>query len=217
MIERYSTSCLYKILNEIQFVKNIYDQNHLPYHNMNHIMDCIYNFNNFLYINLNDKSKIYNFLLAILYHDIVYRPGESDNEELSCQFFEKNNKDLDKQDIEYVKKIIMSTKIPKSYNPNLSVEEKIMHDVDYSGFGLEYTKYLENSVKILSEYAHIAPLDVLRKQRYEFLNHTNNQRIFYFKFGLENIAHENISKEMELLKSGDFPITLNTGILGSAL
>ena len=97
-MEYYSKSAMYQFINELNFVRKIYEKNNLAYHNFTHILDCLNEFNNHIHINLADKSRTYDFILAILYHDIVYVPGAEDNEEQSFNLFKEYNQHINEGD-----------------------------------------------------------------------------------------------------------------------
>lgn len=66
-------------IGDISYIKKMYSEPHRFYHNWNHILNMIYEANTSL---LTD-----DLLLAIVFHDIIYNPLRSDNEEKSAEFF----------------------------------------------------------------------------------------------------------------------------------
>lgn len=60
--------------------KAAYDHNGLPYHNWQHILDC------YEYIRKNQVPYSEALDGAILFHDVVYKPGAEDNEEESAKW-----------------------------------------------------------------------------------------------------------------------------------
>jgi predicted metal-dependent HD superfamily phosphohydrolase len=82
----------YKYVNNTEVIdklyKDVYDKYNgrgRHYHNMTHIYRMVRNWSRL-------KKKLKNsdaVFMAIIYHDIVYKPRKSDNEEKSAEYFEK--------------------------------------------------------------------------------------------------------------------------------
>jgi predicted metal-dependent HD superfamily phosphohydrolase len=89
----------YKIKADANMLLDMWCESHRGYHNLDHYMDI----NNMI---LNDYSKglidlktCEKLCLTNLFHDIVYNPKRTDNEQKSAEFFlslclEKNSKDI---------------------------------------------------------------------------------------------------------------------------
>jgi predicted metal-dependent HD superfamily phosphohydrolase len=91
---------------------SMWNESHRHYHNQNHLLDLIEQINenksNF------DSQKDYEkMILCALFHDCVYDPMRSDNEERSAEFFENccQNKSSDMFEI---KQMILDTKTHES-------------------------------------------------------------------------------------------------------
>ena len=70
---------------DINMLFSMWNESHRYYHNLNHLNDLItqINENKSLYTS-KDYEKL---MLAAIFHDCVYDPNRTDNEEKSAQFF----------------------------------------------------------------------------------------------------------------------------------
>ncbi|MBN2693196.1 hypothetical protein JXR93_00915 [bacterium] len=183
-----------KIINEI--IEN-YSQNWRFYHTLNHIYDII----NILKP-IESKFENWNRVLWItLYHDFIYIPKNSNNEELSAQIaFEKminfGHSEIDSQ---FVKSAILATKTHKEVE-NSDIE--LFLDADLSILGKKKDIYIEYQQNIRKEYSffsdkeyNIGRVSILKY----FLNMKNIYKTPHFREILETQAKENISNEIEFL------------------
>jgi predicted metal-dependent HD superfamily phosphohydrolase len=180
-------------------IKVQYELKTRHYHNLFHI-------NSMLKQAKSNKHSIkdYNtFLLAIWYHDIIYKPTKKNNEEESALFAEKRLKklNLDKKTITKAIKLINSTK-----NHDVILDENLdnayLLDIDLSILGSaweDYQKYIDN---IRKEYK-IYPKLIYNKGRKQVLKHFLERDTLFFteeyQSKFENQARQNILKEIELL------------------
>lgn len=129
------------------------------YHNDQHIEDMFNFINNDLsYFNLDIKNSL-ALNIAILFHDIVYVPGATDNEFnswLVCENAMKNNFG----DLNYVgyddllsdiERLIMATK-DHNYNENLWEDEKLIIKADLNSFNKDWPTVWKNNVNIFKEF-----------------------------------------------------------------
>jgi predicted metal-dependent HD superfamily phosphohydrolase len=149
-------------------------------------------------------------LLAIYYHDAIYRPSSKKNEINSIQFMNSLLTDTG------VKKEILT-------KASFGIQATAMHldthvdpdcekilDLDLHGFSFHYEKYIINSENIHDEYINPDPLfDGITENefvsgRIKFLNSLLSKGFIFrtemFKNNWETIAKNNISQEIELLK-----------------
>jgi predicted metal-dependent HD superfamily phosphohydrolase len=93
----------------------MWNESHRAYHTQNHLLDLIDQINESK--NQFESNKDYEkMILCALFHDCVYDPMRSDNEEKSAEFFlsccqEKN------QDILNIKQMILDTKTHEATTP----------------------------------------------------------------------------------------------------
>src|SRR5690606_23429354 len=105
------TSLLYEdadnstIKEWINVICGFYDESHRFYHNLNHIDSCLKLLRKFEHSSLTPEETCYNIIpvqIAIWFHDIIYNPQESNNEERSA--------DIAKAFISSAKPFLRSTK-----------------------------------------------------------------------------------------------------------
>jgi predicted metal-dependent HD superfamily phosphohydrolase len=125
---------------------SMWNESHRHYHNQNHLLDLIEQINenksNF------DSQKDYEkMILCALFHDCVYDPMRSDNEERSAEFFENccQEKNTDTQEI---KQMILDT---KTHEATTSLSEKFNH-LDMNIVERDFAQLLEWETGIGQEY-----------------------------------------------------------------
>ena len=150
------------------------------------------------------KSEIQNWesiLFSLYYHDLVYNPLKSDNEEKSAERAENGMKQISvpNQTITLVKQHILAT---KSYLESTNCDTNYFTDADLSVLGQSWEDYSQYYKNVRNEYA-IYPDFVYNPGRKKVLNHfLSMDRIFktdWFYQRLELQAKQNLKKEMELL------------------
>jgi predicted metal-dependent HD superfamily phosphohydrolase len=150
----FNTTSLNLDLNKIIF--RAYSESYRKYHNVRHVKDII----DIIEIGTKDRfsDRRHALKLAAYFHDVVYIPGATDNEELSAKFFKDNFKvkvwDPNFKSIKTVNKIILATKNHFS-NEHDDAEEivKLFLDCDIWDFGSPYENIIiENFFKLREEY-----------------------------------------------------------------
>lgn len=147
-----------KVLAELLDV--YYTERHRRYHTTEHIMKCLELYDTFGTWNLN-MNLPYNkeLILAILFHDIVYTIGSTDNEKKSADFAfeygryfvnESSGHPLDVIDWEKLKEIIMATVHDGKEIPSLAA--RYMVNFDLYTLGSSRQQYIESSSAIKSEF-----------------------------------------------------------------
>lgn len=200
-----------EIVSLISDIPNIYLEHDktLKYHNSKHILDFIDKLINTEYINKIHEEDIYFFLLAVVYHDSVYNvfSVNNNNEGRSADLF-CNSKHFYKllesvgEDYDlvkgYIDGLILSTKFGAEHN---TIDKKVMHDIDYSGFANPCRfRYLQTQFNVIDEF--LIPwdrnlIDIIPK-RIEFLSNINKTKIYYFDDVFsEEVAHDNINFEID--------------------
>lgn len=136
--------------------------------------------------------------LAIQFHDAVYNPLASDNEEKSCELFTSlmgENK--------IVTDIIMST---KKHFP-INDEAEIVLDLDLMILGESWEVYSDYIWQIREEYKDV-PDDIFYPGRLKVLSGFLDRTLLYYtEWGRKNFdaqARKNLSKEIEMIKE-QFP------------
>ena len=147
---------------DINTILSMWNESHRHYHNLNHLNDLIDQINE-------NKSKYSEkeyekLMLAALFHDCVYNPMSSDNEEKSAEFFIECCLDKTNSDVLEVKQIILDTKTHQS-TTNLS--ESFNH-YDMSIVERDFEQLLEWEKGISEEFS-VYPKEQYKEGRLKFL------------------------------------------------
>ncbi len=124
---------------KFEYIENsliyLYDNPKRAYHNLNHIEDCLKEFDDYYkdktYLT---KEAIQIIKFALIYHDCIYDPKNTNNEELSAQraFIDLSSVGFDILNSKLVYKAILATKhleTQKNHYP------EIICDIDLSILG----------------------------------------------------------------------------------
>jgi predicted metal-dependent HD superfamily phosphohydrolase len=208
---KYWTKNLFtqEILEELV---TIYSHPHRHYHNIKHIqqmLDCLDEVREFSCLaSLRQHPKRSQNLailqLATWFHDVVYNPRASDNEEQSIIFISKNLQklNLSTESLEKVKTIILLTKTHQYFGCDRDIQTFL--DADLSILGstpLEYKAYM---TAIRREYNWVSQQEYCLKRKAILEKILTKKRIYqtdYFYQKLEKRARENLEKEIQILKS----------------
>lgn len=148
-----------------------YDEPHRFYHNRDHIEDLV---GRAVQRGILDDE----LLLAIVFHDIVYNPKESNNEELSAKLYKETHADY----IEDVYQAILDTKTHEPTNKISNILCKLDLHVLYGDFKtfvefehkifkeyqwVDYKTYQEKRVEILTQL----------KAKPEFIDYVRNRKL----------------------------------------
>jgi pantetheine-phosphate adenylyltransferase len=157
----------FEIMKNIDIFKSYYNEKHRFYHTFSHVENIIYCINN-----LNYTEEQRNILYySALFHDIVYNPKNSNNEEKSIEFFinyiQENNIKIKESSKKQIIQIILDTKngigenklskdfqsfdraiLYSSFKDLLQYEKLIMKEYQY----LDYSIYKKNRIKFLSSF-----------------------------------------------------------------
>ena len=157
LLEKWNIKC------DINIVLSMWNESHRSYHNLDHLNDLIDQINE-------DRSEytemeFEKLILAALFHDCVYEPKNSDNEEKSASFFLESCSDKKNKDVLDIEKIILDTKthestdrLSKSFNKyDMNIVERDFDQLldwekgiseEYKGYGDAYKdgrlKFLES-------------------------------------------------------------------------
>lgn len=181
-----------------------YSSNGMYYHTFNHVLECL---------DCLTRPELQEFdtpimRWAIYYHDCIYNPKSSTNEEDSANYacsdligllsgigFKNINTLLTVRDL------ILATKHTKVVVTDKL--EKCILDIDLSAFASTSDKFKENSDQIRLEYAHVSDSDFARGRTKVLQSFLDRPNIFYILTDLEKPARTNIQNEIMYL-SGKF-------------
>lgn len=165
------------------------------YHTLNHLAYML-----ILEARHKPASNQQNLLLfAIFYHDIVYSPSRSDNEEKSAAIAEKRLRQLGlpASDIAYVREMIMAT---KSHQAHPDALINFLVDLDLAVLGADSTSYDAYSQAVRKEYS-IYPDLLYKHGRKKVLQHFLAQPNIYktplFQQEFEDKARYNLQQELK--------------------
>ena len=187
-------------------LKQFYAGSTRHYHSLNHIEDCLRQLSEYEFSLEKSKCDIDLIALGIIFHDSIYIPTASDNEESSALLMETVmwRSLMEVSNITLVKAMILATK-HKEFNPiaNYNINTQLLLDIDLSSLGYDREKFNKNNNDIRSEYSFIS-----NKQFYtgrvKFLSELLAwERLYYTDYFYEKYekrARENIENEIKQIK-----------------
>ena len=183
----------------LQYAEEAYSQPGRYYHNFDHIKEMIL-------VGKKTFGLTFQQYLAIIFHDIVYNPRASKNEEMSvdCLFnvIKTYRGQLSHEDIRFygeVATIIMDTK--KHYYPTTDLS-KVVLDLDLERLSrpLEEVKYFTNLIR--QEYSFVDDKTFNDGRKEFYLQFLNTEPAFSTEYGRklwEPKAKENINQLLNLM------------------
>jgi predicted metal-dependent HD superfamily phosphohydrolase len=132
------------------------------YHNADHLAWCIFEWDrlraptsSFGYQSHIFTPHFAKVLIALVYHDAVYRIGASDNETLSADLFMNDARDyaMKPEDVEEIREAILST---KDHIPRNEVAKHVC-DIDLSVLSAPWQVYNQYRIGIRNEYFAMVP------------------------------------------------------------
>ena len=166
-----------------------------PYHNLAHIEDCLGKLAALPHLSAGERAILTE---AIWWHDVVYNPTRSDNEELSAQLAER---DVAADMRDEVGRLIRLTK-GHQVAPGDRLGA-ILISIDLSILGAEPARYDAYAAAIRKEFAHVQEADY-RAGRAEVLRQFAARPMIFpdaaFALKYEQRARENIAREVASLQ-----------------
>lgn len=194
LVNQYNKEASQKLWLEIT---DSYTKKSRKYHNMLHLENMYKEL-------LSCKDLISDWetvLLALFYHDIIYKSTRNDNEEQSALLAEKrlNLINYPEEGIAKCKQLILAT---KSHLPVSDNDINLFTDADLSILGYSWDKYSEYYKNVREEYSFYP--DVLYKPgRKKILDHfltmTHIFKTEFFRKKYEDSARKNIREELTKL------------------
>ena len=171
---------------------NAYSQPHRYYHTLQHIDECFS-----LLQNVYDfAERPAEVALAIWFHDYVYAPRETDNEERSAKWAEITilGSSAKAEVAERVKDLVLAT---KHDSPLIGGDAKLLVDIDLAILGATDERFEEYEKQIRQEYSWV-PEDKYRKARRDillgFLDREFIYSTSYFSYKYEEKARANLTR-----------------------
>lgn len=187
-------------------IKSSYEEKHRYYHNMDHVETCLETFKDFENLCSNADAVIF----ALIYHDLVYTPGSTINEQASADRagFDISYLGLSTTFRDRVKQLILQTTHSTS---GTTIDDKIIMDVDMSILAKEKNEYLDYESDILKEYSPIFSEEEFISGRLSFLTDLlMKSTIYQTQYGFDRYeakARANIQKTIVCYKAGDISLT----------
>lgn len=170
-----------------------YSEDHRRYHNLAHI-DRMLGWLDIVGENLDAIE------LAIWFHDVIYDPLGTDNEDKSARFFRDGlGRSLPSSLADAVERLILATDLKRARSGR--DDENLMIDIDLSILGASPGDYAAYRDAIRSEYA-VVPEESFRAGRGAILRHFLSQPIYHTQSfqQLEPQARRNMQQELASLE-----------------
>jgi len=179
-----------------------YTEPQRAYHTLDHIEQLMMQLKN-IKLSLSEPNTI---ALALYYHDIVYDPTRSDNEQKSAEYaVEALSPYLSStrcQDIYALIMITASHQIDKSINSVKYNDAAYLLDMDLSILGAPWSTYEQYAQAVRQEYAHVIDMDYRHGRTAVLQGLLAHPRLYltdYYYERLEAQARGNINREITLL------------------
>ncbi len=178
----------------------MYSEPHRCYHNLAHIEDCLGEFDRAKQLATDPAAAE----LAIWFHDAVYDPRASDNEERSAELAKNWLSDVHANDVlkDSVGRLILAT---KNHDASLHADAPLLVDVDLSILGKPPEQFWEYERQIREEYAWVEQR-VFAAKRAEILRRfLARERIYQtdiFFHRMEAQARTNLQASVQRLSGG---------------
>jgi predicted metal-dependent HD superfamily phosphohydrolase len=173
-----------------------YSEPHRHYHNIQHLEECLTEFDRLR----PQASNPLALEFAIFFHDAIYDPRRTDNEEQSAALAAKCLKDASPHLTKLVSALILTT---KAHLPNDIPDATLLLDIDLSILGKPAARFAEYETQIRKEYSFV-PLPIYAEKRATILrNFLSRPKIFtteFFDGRFETQAQSNLRKSIALLE-----------------
>ena len=143
--------------------------------------------------------------LALWYHDAVYDPVAGNNEQQSAELFVRHaDASMDPARVQRVYDLIMYT---IHREPPPGNDEKLMVDIDLSGFGLPWDDFARDSRAVRAEFTHMSDAEFYGGQIRFLGSLLGRERFFasdFFHERYEQQARENVERTLAGLREAGF-------------
>lgn len=185
ILDKKQAEVLYSLL------ENAYTESQRYYHTIQHIIECLDLFHQ-IKAQFNDPITVE---LAIWFHDIIYDPKASNNEEQSAALMQKYCSNLLVSDqIQKVYDCIIAT---KKHQASIDQDLNYLLDIDLAILGSSTVRFAEYEQQIQQEYAWVEP-ELYKLKRAEVLQYFFQMKPLYqteyFRQLFEDQAKQNLLK-----------------------
>lgn len=174
-------------------------ERHRHYHGLGHLK-ALFEVLEPVWPNINEPVRVE---LAIWFHDIIYKPLRSDNEEKSAELATRRlaKAGVDSGLVERVERLIRMTANHQAGGSDQ--DDALFLDADFSILGAPPETY-ERYVEAIRKEYRMVPKPVFKAGRGKFLRHALAQdRVFhtdYFEAKYGSQARENMARELDLIE-----------------
>ncbi|WP_296281699.1 metal-dependent hydrolase [uncultured Acinetobacter sp.] len=156
----------------LRLLLDAYSEPQRHYHTVQHIVECLAFFHQ-IKNHLNDPIAVE---LAIWFHDAIYNPQATDNEEKSAELMEQYCSQLfEKAQLQKVYEWIIAT---KKHSPAIDQDLNYLLDIDLAILGSSKRRFAEYEQQIQQEYSWV-DVDLYRVKRAEVLNYFLEMKPLY--------------------------------------
>lgn len=168
------------------------------YHTDSHIHHCLGQLDNAV-----DSGKSFPHLeMAIWFHDVIYTPGDPDNEKKSAVWFKQRaSSHFSQKDIDAISNLITIT---EHRDEPVSEDEKLMVDIDLSSFGLPRPQFEKDGERVRKEFPEMSDRDFFEGQIVFLENLMERPALYsttYFQNHFEKAARQNINRLLTQYKT----------------
>lgn len=165
------------------------------YHNLAHIEDCL---DQLARVDALSAAERAILEAAIWWHDVVYDPTRSDNEELSAQLAEANLGAEMRHEVGRLIRLTRTHQVEPSDKPGA-----ILISIDLSILAAEPSRYDAYAAAIRKEFSHV-PDGAYRAGRSDVLRRFAARPVIFpdaaFARALDRKARENLARELSILE-----------------
>jgi len=182
-----------------QELVSLYSQPHRHYHNLNHISECLNEFDSALYL----AKQPLAVELAIWFHDAVYDTHATDNEEQSAELAKTRIGPM-KEDANLLASAWALVLATKTHDPSYHPDAPLLVDIDLSILGKSQEQFWQYENQIRREYDWV-PQGTFAAKRAEILERflarerIYSTQLFFEKY--EKQARANIQASIRQLRS----------------
>jgi predicted metal-dependent HD superfamily phosphohydrolase len=161
------------------------------YHNQQHLIHCLEQLDQVKHLIPHADAVE----MALWFHDAIYVPGKTDNEQKSSELFLEYA--LDNFPVEFIRQVERLILVTTHKHTSIDFDERFIADIDLSSFGLDWGDFLVDSQNLREERLDI-PDSAYFQAHTQFLKHLmSRSSIFQTQpfFDLyEQTAKQNITR-----------------------
>lgn len=178
-----------------------YSERHRRYHTLQHLRECLAHADAVRTL----ARRPAELELALWFHDAVYDPRRTDNEERSARWAHASvlAAGCDAAIADRVSALVLAT---AGHQASDDVDTQLLLDIDLSILGASYSRFDEYERQVRMEYAHVDDA-AFRAGRLKFVNGMLARASIYgtqvYREALEPRARENLQRSVQALAASD--------------